>query len=289
MVSTFYFIIVISILKDLPLLFSFSLLFFIKSIFVFYYSSFYIIFSFLSFFVFFFVILIIGGLLDNLLLKFSFFFSFMFFNVSDYLSFFIFFELSLIFMVVFIIYYGRSYNKIYSALIMIFFTVLFSILFIFGISFLYYIIGSISLFLSYYFSTCRLLVSFLLVLVLLVKFPLILIHFWLPKAHVDSPTQGSMYLAGIILKMGSFGILVIINQILYNFIVSNFLIFWGLFSSLVIISFCILLIDIKRVIAYSSISHMSFSLIGVSVISELGVFSSVLIMFYHGLSSPFMF
>ena len=99
--------------------------------------------------------------------------------------------------------------------------------------------------------------SLFLILAFLVKFPLFGVHLWLPKAHVEAPVSGSIILAGILLKLGGFGVyrlsgvLSSINFIL--FITSSF----GLVGGRVIALACVQQTDIKVLIAYSSVGHIS--------------------------------
>jgi NADH:ubiquinone oxidoreductase subunit 4 (subunit M) len=121
-----------------------------------------------------------------------------------------------------------------------------------------------------------------------VKLPVYGLHFWLPIAHVEAPTFGSVILARILLKLGGVGLLrlrLFMNQsYLSNSILSYFIIFI-IYSSLV----CCYQSDLKRLIAYSSVAHMM--VIPFLVISNniLAVQALVLVMLLHGLSSTLLF
>lgn len=97
-----------------------------------------------------------------------------------------------------------------------------------------------------------------------VKIPIVPLHMWLPEAHVEAPTPGSIILAGILLKLGSYAIIRLLlfslSEIPYDFI----LIFLnvGLISFLHASFAAFGQIDIKKIIAYSSVAHMNFSLLG---------------------------
>jgi len=116
-------------------------------------------------------------------------------------------------------------------------------------------------------------------------------HIWLPEAHVEAPTPGSVILASILLKLGTYAILRFLigsfSTVSYDFIsfILTFSLFGFIFPSLVALN----QIDIKKIIAYSSISHMNFSLIGFFSFSILGLAGSFLMMFGHALTSAGLF
>lgn len=111
-----------------------------------------------------------------------------------------------------------------------------------------------------------------------VKIPMLPVHIWLPEAHVEAPTPGSVILAGILLKLGSYAMLKLIlipftsiyTDVIFFIFVLAFIGF--LYSSMVAFS----QIDIKKTIAYSSIAHMNFSIIGLFSQHILGVFGMLL-------------
>nr|YP_010605963.1 NADH dehydrogenase subunit 4 [Anatoecus dentatus]WAN81282.1 NADH dehydrogenase subunit 4 [Anatoecus dentatus] len=133
-------------------------------------------------------------------------------------------------------------------------------------------------------------IIFGLTLAFLVKIPSFLIHFWLPKAHVEAPLEGSMILAGVMLKMGLYGM---IRFMTFMFMYFNK--YWLIIISLFIIGsiyscwMAITADDLKMIVAYSSISHMNFSLVGLMSYLNLGISSCTLIMVSHGFSSSSLF
>ncbi len=124
-----------------------------------------------------------------------------------------------------------------------------------------------------------------------VKFPIVPFHTWLPDAHVEAPTGGSVLLAGLLLKLGGYGLirwgtellpdaLGHVQWILYG--VAFLSIVWGSWVSLA-------QRDLKRLVAYSSINHMGIVLLAIAVGSQLGVLAAVLLMFAHGVVSGLLF
>lgn len=119
------------------------------------------------------------------------------------------------------------------------------------------------------------------------KIPLIPFHVWLPEAHVEAPTAGSVLLAGILLKIGTYGMLRFILPI-YTY--ANYfylpLVYTLSIISIIYISFIILTqIDLKKIIAYSSILHMNFIILGLFSFTLEGLTGSVFSMISHGLVS----
>jgi NADH:ubiquinone oxidoreductase subunit 4 (subunit M) len=121
-----------------------------------------------------------------------------------------------------------------------------------------------------------------------VKLPIYGLHFWLPIAHVEAPTYGSVILASVLLKLGGVGLLrledVINISSFKDFLLSYFMVFI-LFSSIV----CCYQSDFKRLIAYSSVAHMIVVPFLIFSNNYLSLMSILLVIFLHGLSSTLMF
>src|SRR5205085_6204174 len=125
-----------------------------------------------------------------------------------------------------------------------------------------------------------------------VKVPLFPVHTWLPLAHTEAPTAGSVLLAGVLLKLGSYGFLRLCIPLAPDASVSFGAPFLGWLAVIGIIygAFCALQQeDIKKMIAYSSVSHLGFCILGMFALNEVGITGSLLQMVNHGLSTGALF
>nr|YP_010326929.1 NADH dehydrogenase subunit 4 [Ambulyx liturata]UNP54178.1 NADH dehydrogenase subunit 4 [Ambulyx liturata] len=215
---------------------------------------------------------------------------FLTFSVMNLFMFYLFFEGSLIPTLLLIIGWGYQPERIQAGMYLMFYTLFVSLPLLIGIFYLYSEIYSMMIYFLKFINMNFILLYFCMILAFLVKMPMYFVHLWLPKAHVEAPVSGSMILAGIMLKLGGYGLLRIliflqeINMKL-NYIWLIISLLGGFYISLK----CFCQVDIKSLIAYSSVSHMSIVIGGIMVMNYWGYFGSYIMMIGHGLCSSGMF
>jgi len=216
------------------------------------------------------------------------------FSVLDLFLFYIFFEAILIPMYLIIGVWGSRERKIRAIYLLFFYTLFGSLLMLMGFLYIYSITGTLNLeyLLTWSFTFNEQLWLWLaFFLSFASKVPMFPFHVWLPEAHVEAPTVGSVLLAGILLKLGIYGFL--------RFSLTLFPEASLFFSPLIYLLSVIGIIytslsairqtDLKRIIAYSSIAHMNLVTLGIFSFNAIGLEGSILQSISHGFVSGAMF
>jgi len=135
------------------------------------------------------------------------------------------------------------------------------------------------------------LVFLLLLIGFATKMPSVPVHTWLPDAHVEAPTAGSMLLAGVMLKMGAYGFIRLSVTLFPESIIKYqwLLVLLGMVSLVYASWVCLGQTNLKRLVAYSSVSHMGVIFLGVATLQPLGIAGAIFMMFAHGIISPLLF
>ena len=216
-----------------------------------------------------------------------FFFCFQVFNTCHLFSLYFFYEASLIPIFYIIIKWGSYPERSVRAMMMLSYTL------IFGVPIFIIIIYRYRSRLTWYipfflWGNSTPLVSLLIFLCFAVKLPVYGLHYWLPMAHVEAPTFGSVILARILLKLGGVGLYRMIPLIDLSYLTNillSYLILFTLFSTIV----CCFQSDFKRLIAYSSVAHMIVVPFLIIRNNLLSVQSLIIVILFHGLSSTLIF
>nr|AGC38387.1 NADH dehydrogenase subunit 4 [Apis florea] len=227
-------------------------------------------------------------LLINFLLMISLLMVFMSMNL---LLFYLFYELGLLLIFYMVVEWGYSENRWLSGFYLMFYTMVFSLPMLYIIYYMYWIECSLMFLLMEYinFELHELLFIYLL-MSFLVKIPLYMFHGWLLKAHVEAPYYGSMILASIMLKLGSYGMLRLMMIFKINFFYfTNFLVIINSIGVLALSLMCLCQYDMKSIIAISSIVHMGLLIMGMLTFLKLSLIGSYMMMISHGLSSSGLF
>ena len=218
------------------------------------------------------------------------------FSALDAMLFYVFFEATLIPMYLVIGVWGGP-NRVYAALKFFLYTLLGSLLMLVAFVYLYNQAGGSFALADWYrvplSMTAQVWLFFALFAAFSVKVPMWPVHTWLPDAHVEAPTGGSAVLAAIMLKLGAYGFirfsLPILPDASRDPYVSGFMITLSLIAVAYIGLVALVQADMKKLIAYSSISHMGFVTLGFFIFNAYGVEGALVQMISHGFVSAAMF
>jgi NADH-quinone oxidoreductase subunit M len=216
------------------------------------------------------------------------------FCALDFMLFYIFWEAMLIPMYLLIGVWGGP-NRIYAAVKFFLYTLVGSVLMLVGIIVLYFYAGRtfdiLELMTKPYPIHMQLLLFWAFFAAFAVKVPMFPVHTWLPDAHTEAPTAGSVVLAAVLIKMGAYGFLRFSMPILPEATKAMTPVMIGLSVIAIIYGgvICLAQTDLKRLIAYSSVSHMGFVTLGIFALNTQGMEGGILQMINHGIVTGALF
>ena len=206
--------------------------------------------------------------------------------------FYLFFEFSVIPIFFVISRFGVRFERLQSAVYMFFYTLSFSLPFLIFLFSFDYNFKSLRFLLSkfVYISHLDYFFVFFSIFMFFVRIPSFFLHIWLPKAHVEAPSSGSMILAGLLLKLGVYGLMIFLD---FGFFQINcfyeFYFFGGIWGSVLASFVCFRQSDLKKMVAYMSIMHIGICISSLFTFYSISIFSVISMIVAHGFSSSLIF
>nr|ALO64639.1 NADH dehydrogenase subunit 4 [Andrena haemorrhoa] len=216
---------------------------------------------------------------------------FLTFSSFSFLMFYFFFEVSLIVVYVIILKWGLGLMRLISSYYFMFYTLFFSLpLLVFILYIVTFYNSSIMMILEFCTFYINDYIYMYMCMGFLLKIPMYMFHGWLLKAHVEAPVFGSMVLASILLKLGTYGMLRFLMIFYLNSVyLLKYILIFSLVGGVFISCVCLRQVDMKVLVAYSSVVHMSLLLSGMFTLLKLGMLGSYVLMISHGLCSSGLF
>nr|UFR82820.1 NADH dehydrogenase subunit 4 [Dicronorhina derbyana] len=214
---------------------------------------------------------------------------FMTFGSMNLFVFYLFFEMSLIPTLILIMGWGYQPERLQAGVYLLFYTLFASLPMMISLFYYYESFNTLDFFYLIYLLD-NVFIYLCMNMVFFIKMPMYFVHLWLPKAHVEAPVAGSMILAGVMLKMGGYGLMRLMSIFLgvgmkINIIFIVISMVGGFLVSLI----CLRQSDMKSLIAYSSVAHMGLVLGGIMTLSYWGLCGALVMMVAHGLCSSGLF
>jgi len=217
------------------------------------------------------------------------------FTASSFFIFYIAFEIILFPMFFIIGFWGSRGRRIHAVYLFFFYTMLGSFVLLFCLFIIYQTYGTLEF--NHFFNKNSLskieqqILAILIFIGFSIKIPMYPLHLWLPEAHVEAPTVGSVILAGILLKLGGYGMLRVLLPVCNDVIETQKGFFMGIALLSIILGSIAAArqIDLKKMIAYSSVVHMNVGILGLFAEHNTGIIAFIFLMISHGLIASGLF